>query len=178
MAQGPLFRNGLMLSAIILVADQLSKWWILEGLKLPEKGSVPLLPFLSFSMVWNKGISMGIPLGESLGKWGIVVLTAAISLWLVKWLWNSVRRVEALSLSLILGGAIGNLIDRFIHGAVVDFVHLHAMDYNFYVFNVADSAITVGVAILIIDGLRGEGKSPKNAQKVAESSRDPEGESS
>ena len=177
MKAGPHFRFGLILSAILVVADQLSKWWILEGLRLPEKGSVPILPFLSFSMVWNKNISMGIPLGESLGKWGIVVLTFAISAWLVHWLFRADRKFEAAALSLILGGAVGNVIDRFIHGAVVDFVHLHAFDYNFYVFNVADSAITIGVLLLIIDGLRGDDKSPKNAQKVAESSRDPEGES-
>ncbi|WP_262691940.1 signal peptidase II [Kordiimonas aestuarii] len=178
MKAGPFLRRGLFVAAILVVVDQLSKWWILEGLNLPEKGSVPLLPFLSFSMVWNQNISMGIPLGESLGKWGIVVLTVAISIWLVHWLMKTLRRFEATSLALILGGAIGNLIDRLVHGAVVDFIHLHAWGYNFYVFNVADSAITIGVLLLIIDGLRGDDKSPKNAQKVAESSRDPEGESS
>ena len=178
MKAGPYFRQGLLLAAILVVADQLSKWWVLEGLLLPQKGSVPILPFLSFSMVWNKGISMGIPLGESLGRWGIVVLTLAISGWLVHWLMKTLRGFEAVSLALILGGAIGNLIDRFVHGAVVDFVHLHAWGYNFYVFNLADSAISIGVVLLIIDGLRGADKSPKNAPKVAESARDPEGESS
>ncbi|WP_417451881.1 signal peptidase II [Kordiimonas sp.] len=178
MMAGPYFRRGILIAAMLVVVDQLSKWWILEGLKLPEKGSVPLLPFLSFSMVWNKNISMGIPLSDSLGRWGIVVLTVAISIWLVHWLAKTLRGFEAISLALILGGAVGNLIDRFVHGAVVDFIHLHAWGYNFYVFNVADSAITIGVVLLIIDGLRGGDKSPKNAQKVAESSRDPEGESS
>jgi signal peptidase II len=177
MTLGAYFRCGLIGSALLVVADQLSKWWILEGLKLPEKGSVPLLPFLSFSMVWNKNISMGIPLGETVGKWGLVALTIAISIWLVHWLSKTARQFEAVALAMILGGAIGNVIDRLAHGAVVDFVHLHAFDYNFYVFNVADAAITIGVLLLIIDGLRGGDKSPKNAQKVADSARDPEGES-
>lgn len=177
MAAGRFLQRGLLGAAALMVADQASKWWILKGLDLPVKGSIELLPFLNFSMVWNRGISMGIPLGESVGKWGIIVLTAAISLWLVKWLKDTERRAEAIALSLILGGATGNLIDRFIHGAVVDFIHLHAMGYSFYVFNVADSAITIGVALLIIDGLRGGDKSPKNAPKVGESARDTEGES-
>jgi len=175
---GPYFRTGLLGAAALLVADQLSKWWILEGLKLPEKGSVELLPFLNFSMVWNRGISMGIPLGESLGKWGIIILTAAISLWVAKWLFDTSKKGEAWGLALILGGAIGNIIDRFLHGAVVDFVHLHAWGYSFYVFNVADAAITIGVMLLLIDGLRPAKKGPKNAQKVGDSAADHKGESS
>ncbi|WP_068301932.1 signal peptidase II [Kordiimonas lacus] len=175
---GPYFRKGLLGAAGLLVADQLSKWWILEGLKLPEKGSVELLPFLNFSMVWNRGISMGIPLGESLGKWGIIVLTGLISLWVAKWLFDTVKKMEAWGLALILGGAIGNIIDRFLHGAVVDFVHLHAGGYSFYVFNVADAAITIGVVLLLIDGLRPAAKGPKNAQKVGDGTVDHKGESS
>lgn len=163
-------------AAGLLAADQLSKWWVLEGLRLPEKQSIELLPFLNFTMVWNYGISMGIPLGDSLGKWGIVVLTGLISLWVAKWLWQTARLIESWGLSLILGGAIGNIIDRFIHGAVVDFVHLHSFGYSFYVFNVADSAITIGVVLLLIDGLRAGAKGPKNAQKVGKSAADHKGE--
>lgn len=178
MSAGPFFRFGLLVSAIVMVADQLSKWWILEVLNLPATDSIPLLPFLSFTMVWNENISMGIPLGEGVGKWGLIVLTLAITVWLVMWMRKVDRKFEALSLSLIIGGAVGNVIDRLVHDAVADFVHLHAFGYSFYVFNVADAAITVGVILLIIDGLRGGDKSPKNAQKVAEGARDPEGESS
>ncbi|TNE62254.1 MAG: signal peptidase II [Alphaproteobacteria bacterium] len=175
---GPQFRFGLLIGAILMVADQISKYWVLHGLQLPARGSVELLPFLNFTMVWNYGISMGLPIGQTLGKWGIIVLTIAISLWLARWLAQSTRRFEALSIAMILGGAVGNVIDRFVHGAVVDFVHLHAAGYSFYVFNLADSAITVGVALLIIDGLRAGNKGPKNAPKVGERATDPEGESS
>lgn len=158
---GPYFSRGLLISGFILLADQISKWWILNGLKLPEVGSVELLPFLNFTMVWNYGISMGLPMGESLGKWGIVILTAGISLWLLNWLRTTEQKFEGWGLAIILGGAIGNIVDRFLHGAVVDFIHLHAFDYNFYVFNVADSAITIGVILLLIDGLLGGLKGPK-----------------
>lgn len=174
MAVGPYFRLGLLISPSLVVADQLSKWWILYGLKLPELQSIALLPFLNFTMVWNYGISMGLPIGDSLGKWGIIVLTIAISLWLVHWLKNTERKFEAMALSLILGGAIGNIIDRFLHGAVVDFVHLHAWGYSFYVFNLADSAITIGVVLLLIDGLREGTKGPKKASKGVDSKGKPE----
>ncbi len=163
MKVGPYFKRGLLISGLILLVDQISKWWVLSGLKLPEVGSIELLPFLNFTMVWNYGISMGLPIGDSLGKWGIVILTAGISMWLLNWLRTTGRKLEGLGLAIILGGAIGNIIDRFLHGAVVDFIHLHAFSYNFYVFNVADSAITIGVILLLIDGLLEGRKGPKNA---------------
>lgn len=166
------FKNGLIAITALMAVDQLSKWWVLNIYNLPAKGSVEILPFFSLTMVWNKGISMGLSLGDALGKWGIVALTAGISLWLLFWLKKSERVVEATALSLILSGAVGNLIDRFIHGAVVDFIHLHAFDYNFYVFNVADSAITIGVIMLLIDGLRDGQKSLKKTSKEGHSDND------
>lgn len=155
--------RGLFAMHALMALDQLSKWWILDVYNLPAKGSVEILPFFSLTMVWNTGISMGLPLGDALGRWGIVAMTMAISVWLLVWLKRSARAFEATALVLILSGALGNLIDRFAHGAVVDFIHLHAFDYSFYVFNVADSAITIGFVMLLIDGLRDGGKSPKNA---------------
>lgn len=169
--------GALIVIAALVLLDQASKWWILNIFELPSKRSVELLPFLRFTMVWNEGISMGIALGEFLGKWGIVILTGLISTALAVWRFKSTRHVEQIALTLVLGGAIGNLIDRFVHGAVVDFVHLHAGDYNFYVFNLADSAISIGFILLLIDGLRGEGKSPKNASKVADKDADLNGDS-
>lgn len=160
---GSFFKRGLVAMIILMAVDQLSKWWVLEIFDLPSKGSVEFLPFFSLTMVWNTGISMGLALGDWLGRWGIVVMTAAISIWLLFWLKKSARAFEATALVLILSGALGNLIDRFVHGAVVDFIHLYAYNYSFYVFNVADSAITIGVIMLLIDGLRDGDKSPKNA---------------
>lgn len=152
----------------MLVADQLSKYWVLNGLELPKVGSIALLPFLNFTMVWNEGISMGLPLGETVGKWGIIVITSGISVWLFNWARKSEDKLEAIGLATIFGGAVGNIIDRFLHGAVVDFIHLHAGGYDFYVFNVADSAVTIGVILLLIDGLRDGSKSPKKASKGIE----------
>jgi len=162
------FRYGLIIISVLLVFDQLTKYWILNGLNLDEVGTVPLLPFLNFTMVWNEGISMGLPAGDWLGKWGIIVLTGAITVWLLNWLRTTPRKFEATTLALIISGAIGNLIDRFLHGAVVDFVHFHTAGYSFYVFNVADSAISIGAVLLLFDGLRESRKGPKNASKTNE----------
>lgn len=175
MTYGPYFRLGLLISSFLLAADQVSKWWIVYRLDLPALGTIDLLPFLNFTMVWNKGISMGLPVGEALGKWGIVTLTAGISLWLLNWIRTAERKLEAVALSIVLGGAVGNIIDRFIHGAVVDFIHLHAGGYDFYVFNLADSAVTVGVILLLIDGLRDDAKGPKKAPKGVEVDGQPNG---
>jgi len=158
-------RYGLMLSGLLFFVDQASKYWVLNSLKLADIGSVALLPFLNFTMVWNRGISMSLPVDDWLGKWGIVVLTGAVTLWLLNWLRTTTSKFEATALALIIGGAIGNLVDRFLHGAVVDFIHFHVAGYSFYVFNVADSAITIGAALLLFDGLRESRKGPKNASK-------------
>jgi len=174
----PFLKRTLTVVVLLIILDQVSKWWVLNILDLPNRGSIPVLPFFNLTMVWNKGISMGLSIGETLGKWGIVILTGGVSAWLLVWLTKTRSKYEAIGLTLILSGAVGNLIDRFVHGAVVDFIHLHAFDYNFYVFNVADSAITIGVIILLIDGLRTSDKSPKNASKVSDHETDRKGDAS
>lgn len=175
---GSYFKRSLGAIIFLMALDQLSKWWVLSVFDLPSKGSVQILPFFSLTMVWNTGISMGLALGDALGRWGIVAMTIGISVWLTLWLKRSTRAFEATALVLILSGALGNLIDRFVHGAVVDFLHFYAFDYSFYVFNVADSAITLGVIMLLIDGLRDGGKSPKKASKTGQGDTGRQGESS
>ena len=155
------FWRGLIAAAILVAVDQAAKFWILNGLSLAVGQSVDLLPFLSFTMVWNKGISMGLPIEALTGQTGLILLTSAITLWLINWLRTSSRVFERWALALIIGGAVGNLIDRFIHGAVVDFIHFHAGGYSFYVFNVADAAITIGVALLLFDSIAGARESKK-----------------
>lgn len=146
-------RAALLLAIVVLLADHLSKYWIVHIVRLPERLSVPVLPFLSLTWVENRGISMGLfDMGDD-GRWGLVALTGAIAAAVAFWLWREANRFDALALGAILGGALGNIGDRARLGYVIDFVHTHIGERSFYVFNVADAAITLGVAALLLRGL-------------------------
>ena len=151
-------RLGLPVAAGILVADQASKWWILEVARLPEVQHIPLLaagPFgLDLTMVWNRGVTFGMLSGE--GSWhslALALLAAAIAAFLLRWMTRAENRLTAVALGAVVGGAVGNVIDRFRFGAVVDFVDAHAWAWHWYVFNLADAAIVCGVAALVADAL-------------------------
>nr|WP_246386671.1 signal peptidase II [Gluconacetobacter sacchari] len=139
---------------LVLLLDQGSKYWILHVLDLPERVSVPVLPVFSLTMVWNRAITFGM-LGGLAGMGRIVFTVAALAvvLGLTVWLARTTRPWVAGGLGAVMGGAIGNVIDRLHYGAVVDFIHLHAFGHSFYVFNLADASIDCGVAILLFDGL-------------------------
>jgi signal peptidase II len=142
---------GLVSALIVLAADQGSKYWILNGLELPQRGNVRLLPVLDLTMVWNRGVTFGFLNG--LGAWSSAVL-AVVALVIVAvlgfWLRRAANRVTAIALGAIAGGAVGNVIDRLRFGAVVDFIHAHIGRWSWYVFNVADASIVCGVAALLI----------------------------
>lgn len=158
---GPLAAFGLATAAIVGALDQASKLWLLKVFDLANKGVVKLAPFVDFVLTWNTGISYGWFQQEGpFGQWALLALkvVAVALLWI--WLARAVSRLSALSLGLIIGGAVGNAIDRLIHGAVVDFVLLHVETatwrFNWYVFNLADVAIVAGVAGLLYESLRGD----------------------
>lgn len=154
-------RTAWIVIGVIFLIDQTSKLGVVFALDLPNAGTIRLLPFLNFTMVWNSGISMGLPLGDWLGKYGIIIMTIAVCCYLLWWLHKSATGYEKSALALILGGALGNLLDRFTFGAVADFIHVYGFGYSFYVFNIADAAITVGAIILIGDALRQVLKRPQ-----------------
>ena len=109
-----------------------------------------LLPFLDFAFVWNNGISYGLfSSGSAMAKWLLTAITLAITAYLVRAMMTTQGRITRLGYALIIGGALGNLIDRIIHGAVVDFISLHYAGYYWYVFNLADIWISLGVALLV-----------------------------
>lgn len=139
------------LAALVFLVDQLVKAWIIHIVHLPERLTLPLLPLLSLSWVENRGVSMGmLTAGTDLGRWLLVGMTAAIAIVVFFWIRREQGRAEILALGLVLGGALGNILDRIRLGYVADFIHLHAGAWSFYVFNVADAAITIGVAILLL----------------------------
>jgi lipoprotein signal peptidase len=153
-ARSASLRLGLLVALVLLAADQAVKWWILEVVRLPEVGRVYVLPFLNLTMVWNRGVTFGLLQGEA--WWHPYALAAIASLvagLLVIWLARAENRLVSLALGLVLGGAVGNVIDRVRFGAVVDFIDVHAYGWHWYVFNVADSAIVIGVGLLLADAL-------------------------
>ncbi|MFQ5346802.1 MAG: signal peptidase II [Rhodothalassiaceae bacterium] len=149
-------RLGWAVVLLVLLADQASKWWVLEMLHLEEGKSIVLLPVFNLTFVWNQGISLGLLQQESaLGRLVLIALTGLVTIYLAVWLMRSGRRLTAIALGLIIGGALGNLVDRIRFGAVADFLHFHALGHSFYIFNLADAAISTGVAVLILDAVLG-----------------------
>lgn len=148
-------RIGLAVAALGLIADQATKMWVMHGTDLPDGGQINILPVLDFVLVWNHGISYGLFQQEDpAGKWALIVFTMVATVTLAVWMLRTDRRLAAFSLGLVVGGAIGNLIDRLVYGAVVDFVYFHVLDFSWYVFNVADALIVAGVAGLLYDSFR------------------------
>lgn len=138
----------------MLLADQASKWWILNVVDLPSVGQVVVLPVLNLTMVWNRGVTFGLLNGLGRASHYILALVAlAVVVALGFWLTRARTRLAAIALGAIAGGAIGNVIDRLRFGAVVDFIHAHIGDLSWYVFNVGDAAIVCGVAALMIESL-------------------------
>jgi signal peptidase II len=154
---------GLASAAVALFLDQASKLILLYGFHFKEFGEasypgvykVPVLPFFNLVMTWNPGVSYGLfPAHSRVGSSVLVFLSLLAVIGLSWWLWNAHRRSLAIGLGLIIGGAIGNnLIDRLIYGKVADFFHFYGFGYDWYVFNVADAAITFGVIALLYDAL-------------------------
>jgi signal peptidase II len=154
---------GCIAAALVLVADQASKWWIIspDGLDLLNRGRIDLLPFFSFTMVWNHGVTFGML--DALGAASSLILAAvalAVVVALFVWMRKAENALVAGALGAIAGGAVGNVIDRLRFGAVVDFLHAHAFGYSWYVFNVADAAIVCGVGVLVLDSLRAKPHTP------------------
>ena len=144
-------RRAYLLALLVIILDQLSKLWVLEVFRLPERGSVELLPILSLSMVWNRGVSFGLFQADDAGRWILAAFSLAVAAALALWARRVDRPVLATALGLVIGGAIGNLIDRVRLGAVADFIDVSGLGFFPWVFNVADSAISVGVILLIAD---------------------------
>jgi signal peptidase II len=157
---GPLARLGLMTAAAVALLDQALKLWLLFAFDLQSRGIVRLTPFLDLVLVWNRGISYGLFQQDGpLGQWLLLAMTAGAVTLLWIWLTRSTSRLMVVSLALIIGGAVGNAIDRMAYGAVADFVLLHlttaSFSFKWYVFNLADAAIVAGVAGLLYDSVAG-----------------------
>ncbi len=157
-----MLRFGLTLSAIVMIADQITKWIVLGPGRFSPPGCletgqncrfIEISPFFDLQMVWNRGVSFGLlRANEDLARWGLVALSFVISGVFLWWLKGAERKLTAAALGLVIGGALGNVIDRIRFGAVADFLDFHGLWFP-WVFNIADAAITVGAIMLAVDML-------------------------
>lgn len=144
---------GVYLAAFVALLDQGSKWWIVNEVMQPPR-LVPVTPFLNFTLHLNKGVTFGMfNHGHPYMPYVFVGVAVVILLLLLRWLIRTTSGPVAVALGLVMGGAIGNIVDRVNYGGVVDFLDFHAFGYHWYAFNVADAAIVCGVGILLLENL-------------------------
>ena len=144
---------GTLLAIAVLVADQLTKAWALYVYDLPARSHVDLSPVMDLTMVWNRGVSFGLLSADSeLGRWLLTVFPILVVGFLGWWLSRVQRPLLAVAIGLVIGGAIGNVIDRIAYGAVADFLDFSDI-YFPWVFNIADASISTGVGLMLLDSL-------------------------
>ena len=144
---------GFIVALLVFALDQLAKWLVTGPLGIKELGDqLVLLPIFNFTYTQNNGISLGLfNATTEVGRWMLVALTSAIAIGVAYWMGREKNRVDRVALGMVLGGALGNILDRTLHGYVVDFLDLHFGEWRpFLIFNVGDAAISIAVAILLL----------------------------
>jgi signal peptidase II len=157
-------RRGLIVAALVLLADQASKAWLIGVMAARGDAPLPLTGFFNLVMVWNRGISFGLfntPEQAALQRWLLAAIALVVVAALVLWM-RRARPFIAMVLGAIVGGALGNVVDRFVHGAVADFFDVHAAGWHWPAFNLADAAVSLGVAALLADSLLGARRADHN----------------
>lgn len=145
-----------LIAALTFVLDQLSKYWLLYGVGMMARPPIVVTDFFSLVMVWNKGVSFGMfsRTGQDFMPYALVVLALVISGILARLALTTEKRIERIAYAMVIGGALGNALDRIRFGAVADFFYFHIGDLGWPAFNVADSAICIGVSLLLLTMLR------------------------
>jgi signal peptidase II len=182
MNPNPKFRlQGIMLASLVFIADQIVKYAMLGPLQLKSRGVIHIISFFDLRYAENRGVSMSFLTADNDGeRWALVALTAVIAAGVAVWMWREKLRGDVLALSLVLGGALGNIVDRVRYGYVVDYADLHIGACRpFYIFNLADACISMGVlillarAFLISDKQTGDGadvQQPESSADIVEKS--------
>jgi signal peptidase II len=149
---------GALVVLITIFLDQLSKWWVVNLMMVPPK-IIQVTSFFDLVLVYNRGVSFGI-FNNSPDWVGVVLICFAIliSIGLAFWIWQADGKLVSCALALVVGGAVGNVLDRIQFGAVVDFLDFHVWGWHWPAFNVADAAITIGVVMLILDSFKPKSK--------------------
>ena len=157
---------GFAVAALVFVLEQITKWIVLGPLDLRNTQVVEILPIFRFWYTENHGISLGLFQASSDAmRWALVAVTSAIAVGVGWWLTREERAGDQVALGMVLGGALGNILDRVRHGYVVDFADLHFGEFRpFFIFNVADAAISIGVAILLLRAFLVKERPKENAE--------------
>ena len=159
---------GVGLAVLALIVDQVTKWWVINEMMNPPR-VIPVTPFFNLVMGWNRGISFGLMNRESaFNAWVLPLVAVVIVVILSVWLWRNERTIVAIAIGLVIGGALGNVVDRLRYGAVADFLDFHAAGIHWPAFNVADTSITVGAAMLVLESLFARRESPKNGSGTSD----------
>ncbi len=146
-------RLGLGVAVIVLLVDQATKWWIVFSVMQPPR-VIPMTPFFNIVLGWNRGVSFGLFNSDSpMNEWALPLVALVIVGFLLVWLLQAEKPSLAMALGSIIGGALGNVVDRFHYGAVVDFLDLYLAGYHWPAFNLADTGISIGAVILVVDSL-------------------------
>src|SRR5689334_5671382 len=168
-------RLGLLVAILVFLADQFAKYWVTGPLGVAHVGDqLFLLPIFNFTYTENNGISPGLLNATTeVGRWMLVALTGAIAIGVAYWLGKEKNRIDQVALGMVLGGALGNILDRVRHGYVVDFADLHFGEWRpFLIFNVGDAAISIAVVILLLRAFlsrkdQAKGSDPEEIQEHA-----------
>jgi len=157
---------GYVVAAVVFGLDQLTKWIVAGPLQLREVGQIYVLPIFNLTWTENYGISLGLLQATSEAmRWGLVAVTAAIALGVAVWIAREKQRGDQFALGMVLGGALGNILDRTRFGYVVDFADLHFGEFRpFFIFNVGDAAISIGVVILLLRAFLAKDRPKENAE--------------
>lgn len=151
----PTRRLGFLTATIVFIADQALKWLVIGPLALPERLQIELMPIFRLTWAENRGVSLGLFTAESdAGRWALVGMTVLISVGVIWWMFKETAKADILALGLVLGGAVGNIVDRVRLGYVADYLDLHfGLFRPFMIFNLADAAISIGVLIVLARSL-------------------------
>jgi signal peptidase II len=145
----PARRWALALALAVLTADQMSKWWIVSSVMAPPR-VIEVTGFFNIVMVWNSGVTFGLFSADGM-RWVLVGVSLVIVVMLAGWLARTATPAPALAIGAVIGGALGNVVDRLNYGRVADFLDFHAFGWHWPAFNLADMAIVCGVAVILFD---------------------------
>jgi signal peptidase II len=145
---------GMGLAVLVVVLDQISKWVVLNHLMVPPQ-TLSITSFFNIVLTWNRGVSFGLLSSSNpYGPWLLAAIAFSFIAVIILWIWQAETKIMALAFGSVLGGAAGNLSDRLRFGAVTDFLDFHAFGYHWYTFNIADTAIVIGVTLILLEYLK------------------------